>query len=86
MWLEVADLSSASHRSPSLRVAQGFAQVTGRKEMESDSVWQIAVLKFQAEATATDYMNGELVKCPGWEPFTAYWSAGVLHLLLKRQT
>lgn len=47
--------------------------------------WEIVVLKFEAAQTETAYINDELAKAPGWEPFSAYWSAGVLHLLLKRK-
>lgn len=47
--------------------------------------WEIIVLKFEAADTETDYVNGEIAKCPGYEPFSAYWSAGVWHLLLKRK-
>lgn len=51
--------------------------------------WEIIVLKFGIDDTKTDYINGEIAKCPGYEPFDSYWRVenGVekWHLLLKRK-
>lgn len=48
-------------------------------------VWKIAYLKFEANQTDSEYVNGELAKCPGWEPFDSYWQGGTWVLLIRRK-
>lgn len=47
--------------------------------------WEIAFLKFAADQTDAAYVNAELAKCPGWEPFDSCWQAGTWVLLLRRR-
>ena len=51
--------------------------------------WEIISLQFTIDQAKTSYVNGELAKCPGYEPFDSFWRVidGVetWTILLKRK-
>lgn len=48
-------------------------------------VWEIISLRFAKDQAFTSYVNREIAKCPGYEPFDSYWEENSFVLLLKRK-